>query len=40
MSDNKRRAEFLGIPHGTAFARLKKQILFSLLTLRRKVNLI
>jgi len=31
MSDNKRRAEFLGIPPGTAFARLKKQILFSLL---------
>jgi len=31
MSDNKRRAEFLGLPHGTAMARLKKQILFSLL---------
>src|SRR5687768_5824794 len=31
MSSSKRKAEFLGMPHGTAVARLKKQLLFSIL---------
>lgn len=31
MSSNKRKAEFLGIPHGTAMGRLRKNILYFLL---------
>lgn len=31
MNNNKKKAEQLGMPHGTASARLKKDILFSLL---------
>ncbi len=31
MSSSRRKSEFLGIPHGTATARLRKNILFSLL---------